>query len=212
MNILIDTDAIKTQALPFSVCQLLFSSSCSSLCILKMAAAASGIISVCSKQEEEVKRCGIRQIMFFRRLMQKKKKKKKKRPPEKLFRKLPLHHFGQGNWVRWHPAVMRELWKWAQCDPNRNGGEGRNDVRMPPQGHHHGKSPFFQNKKKNTGYCNEAKLQWDKLKKKQNSVLGNRWTTENYLWSNSLFHSVCQPIHFMNQSPLPGLYNHMDFS
>lgn len=164
MNILIDTDAIKTQALPFSVCQLLFSSSCSSLCMLKMAAAASGIISVCSKQEEEVKRCGIRQIMFFRLRMQK-KKKKKKRPPEKLFRKLPLHLFGQGNWVRWHPVVMRELWKWAQCDPNRNGEEGRNDVRMPPQGHHHGKSPFFQNKKKNTGYCNEAELQWDKLKK-----------------------------------------------
>ena len=67
--------------------------------------------------------------------------------------------------VRWHPVVMRELWKWAQCDPNRNGEEGRNDVRMPPQGHHHGKSPFFQNKKKNTGYCNEAELQWDKLKK-----------------------------------------------
>lgn len=28
------------------------------------------------------------------------------------------------------------------------------------------------------------------LKKKSNPVLGNRWTTENYLWSNSLHHSV----------------------
>lgn len=93
------------------------------------------------------------------------KKRKKKRPPEKLFRKLPLHLFGQGNWIKWHPLVMRVLWKWAQCDPSRNWEEGRNDVCMSPQGHHHGKSPFFQNKKRNTGYCNEAKLQWDKLKK-----------------------------------------------
>lgn len=154
---------LKTQALPFSVCHLLFSSSCLSLCILKMAAAAFGIISVCSKQEEEVKRRGIRQIMvffFFAWECKKRKKERKRDLLRKLFRRLPLHLFGQGNWVRWHPLDMRELWKWAQCDPNRTWEEGRNDVCMPPQGHHHGKSAFFQNKK-NTGYRSEAKLQWD---------------------------------------------------
>ena len=86
--------------------------------------------------------------------------KKEQRPSEKLFRRLSLHLFGQGNGVRWHPLVMGEPWKWAQCDPNRNLEEGRNDVCMPPQGHHRGKSPFVQNKR-NTGYRNEAKLQWD---------------------------------------------------
>lgn len=81
-----------------------------------MPAATSGIISklgskleeeVGLKLEEEVKRRGIRQIMSFHLRMQ----KKEQRPSEKLFRRLSLHLFGQGNWVRWHPLVMGEPWK-----------------------------------------------------------------------------------------------------
>ena len=153
--------------------------------------------------------------MFFRLRMQ---KKKKKRPPEKLFRKLPLHLFGQGNWIKWHPLVMRVLWKWAQCDPSRNWEEGRNDVCMSPQGHHHGKSPFFQNKKKNTGYCNEAKLQWDKLKKPP-KLCFRQLMNYRKLPLESFSVPLCMSTHTFYE-PIPtfriiqsyGLYNHMDFS
>lgn len=164
---------LKTQALPFSVCHLLFSSSCLSLCILKTAATAFGIISVCSKQEEEVKRRGIRQIMFFCLRMQKKKERKKKRPSEKLFRRLPLHLFGQGNWVRWHPLDMRELWKWAQCDPTELGKKGEMMCVCHHKGITMGKVPFSKIRR-TVDTAMRPNSSETNLKKKSNPVLGNR--------------------------------------
>lgn len=165
MNILIDTDAIEDTSFTFFCLP-------SSLFILMLITLYSQDGCCSLRNHFSVFKAGRRSeeawyqanhgffFFFFAWECKKRKKERKRDLLRKLFRRLPLHLFGQGNWVRWHPLDMRELWKWAQCDPNRTWEEGRNDVCMPPQGHHHGKSAFFQNKK-NTGYRSEAKLQWD---------------------------------------------------
>lgn len=114
----------------------------------------------CLKQEEVVKR-GWYHVFSSENA----KKKKKKRPSEKLFRRLPLTSLWprklgylastsyEGRCGRGHSATPTEI-----------GKKGKMMCVCLHKGHHHGKSSFFQNKKKNSWYHNEAKLQWDWLK------------------------------------------------
>lgn len=112
------------------------------LCILKTAATAFGIISVCSKQEEEVKSVVSNKSCFLPENAKKRKERKKRDLLRSFFRRLPLHLFGQGNWVRWHPLDMRELWKWAQCDPVELGKKGEMMCVCHHKGITMGKVPF----------------------------------------------------------------------